>query len=342
VRVETAKEVMLYERLPEGRVRCNLCAHRCLIFPGKRGICQVRENRDGTLYSLVYGRLISRAIDPIEKKPLFHFHPGSASYSIATVGCNFHCRQCQNWEISQYPREHCGEIIGKSFTPEEIVADAKRHHCQSISYTYVEPTVFFEFAYDTAKLAREAGMKNVFVSNGYLTPEATRTIAPYLDAINIDIKAFQDKTYRKYYGATLQPVLDTVKLMRKLGIWVEVTTLIIPTINDSEEELCEIARFLCAVDPAIPWHVTQFYPNYKLLDRSPTPVATLRRARQIGLEEGLRYVYEGNVPGEGGENTYCYECGELLIERWGFSISQHMIEDGHCLRCGAEIAGIGL
>lgn len=342
MRVETAKEAMLYERLPEGKVRCNLCAHRCLIFPGKRGICRVRENRDGTLYSLVYGRLISRAVDPIEKKPLFHFHPGSASYSIATVGCNFHCRQCQNWEISQYPRLNSGEIIGGGFTPQEIVADALRRNCQSISYTYVEPTIFFEFAYDTGELAHERGLANVFVSNGYLTGEATRAIAPYLDAINIDIKAFKDSTYRHYYGATLQPVLDTVKLMRKLGIWVEVTTLVIPTVNDSEGELRAIARFIKGIDPAIPWHVTRFHPNYKLLDLPPTPVGTLRRAREIGLEEGLRYVYEGNVPGEGGENTYCPSCGELLIARWGFSISRYSLKAGHCPDCGAAIAGVGL
>ncbi|MFQ6117770.1 MAG: AmmeMemoRadiSam system radical SAM enzyme, partial [Candidatus Bipolaricaulia bacterium] len=287
MRVETAKEALLYEKLPEGRVRCNLCAHRCLIFPGKRGICQVRENRDGTLYSLVYGKLISRAVDPIEKKPLFHFHPGTASYSIATVGCNFHCRHCQNHDISQYPREHGGEIIGQEFAPEEIVADAERHRCRSIAYTYVEPTIFFEFAYETAKLAHERGIKNVFVSNGYLTPEATATIAPYLDGINIDIKAFQDKTYRRYLGATLPPVLDTVRLMHELGAWVEATTLIIPTINDSEDELRDIARFIKSVDAAIPWHVTRFHPHYKMQDLPPTPVATLRRAREIGLEEGL-------------------------------------------------------
>lgn len=342
VRVETAKEAMLYERLTEGKVRCNLCAHRCLIFPGQRGICRVRENRDGSLYSLVYGRLVSRAVDPIEKKPLFHFHPASASYSIATVGCNFHCRQCQNWEISQYPREHEDEIVGGRFTPEEIAADAVRYRCQSISYTYVEPTVFFEFAYDTSKLARERGLANVFVSNGYLTKEATEMIAPYLDAINIDIKAFQDATYRRYYGATLRPVLDTVKLMHNLGVWVEVTTLVIPTVNDSEDELRQIARFLKSVDLAIPWHVTRFYPNYKLLDLPPTPVGTLRRAREIGSEEGLRYIYEGNVPGEGGENTYCHNCGALLISRWGFSISQYRVRDGRCAKCGAELAGVGL
>jgi len=342
VQVETAKEAMLYERLPEGKVRCHLCAHRCLIPPGRRGICQVRENRDGTLYSLVYGKLISRAIDPIEKKPLFHFYPGTTSYSIATVGCNFHCRHCQNYDISQYPREHGGEIIGREFTPEEIVADAERHRCRSISYTYVEPTIFFEFAYETAKLAHDVGLTNVFVSNGYMTPEATRTLAPYLDGINIDVKAFQDRTYRRYLGATLQPVLDTVRLMHELGIWVEVTTLVIPTINDSEEELREIARFIKSIDPAIPWHVTRFHPDYKMRDLPPTPIATLRRAREIGLEAGLRYVYEGNVPGEGGENTRCFGCGELLIERWGFGIARYNVEGGRCPKCGAKIDGVGL
>ncbi len=342
MKVETLKEALLYQRLAGDKVRCNLCAHRCLIFPGKRGICQVRENRGGRLHTLVYGRLISRAVDPIEKKPLFHFHPGSPSYSIATVGCNFHCRHCQNYDISQYPRTHGGEIIGEDFTPEEIVADAAGRRCQSIAYTYVEPTVFFEFAYDTAKLAHDAGIENVFVSNGYLTPEATEMLAPYLDGINIDVKAYRDEVYRKYLGATLQPVLDTVKLMRKLRIWVEVTTLVIPTVNDSEGELRSIARFIKSIDPGIPWHVSRFHPYYKMKNLPPTPVSTLERAREIGLEEGLRYVYLGNVPSADGENTYCYNCEALLVGRWGFGIARYNIKEGRCPRCGSQIDGVGL
>jgi len=340
--VATLREAMLYEKLEDKKVRCNLCSHRCVIFPGKRGICQVRENRDGTLYSLVYGKIVSAAIDPIEKKPLFHFHPGTASYSIATVGCNFHCLHCQNHYISQYPRNNKGAIIGEGLAPKDIVREAKRYGCKSISYTYVEPTIFFEYAYDTAKLAHEAGIKNVFVSNGYMTEEATRTIAPYLDAINIDIKGFTEEFYRKICGARLQPVLDSVKLMRELNIWVEITTLIIPTLNDSEEELRGIAEFIKSVSPDIPWHVTQFHPHYKQMSLPPTPASTLRRAREIGKEVGLHYVYEGNIPGEEGENTYCYKCGELVIRRFGFSILKYGIVAGRCPKCGAQLDGVGL
>lgn len=340
--VKQAVEAMLYEKLADGKVRCNLCNHRCLILESKRGVCQVRENNDGTLYSLVYGRLVSRAIDPIEKKPLFHFYPGTDSYSIATVGCNFRCLQCQNYEISQYPKEHDGLIIGQEFPPEVIVEEAERYNCETIAYTYVEPTIFFEYAYDTAKLAHQQEIKNIFVSNGYMTEEATRLLAPYLDGINIDLKSFRDESYKEVFGARLQPVLDTIKLMKKLGIWVEVTTLVIPTINDSEEELKEIARFIRDVGAGVPWHVTRFHPTYKLRELPPTPVKTLRRAREIGLEAGLRYVYEGNVPGEGGENTYCYKCGELLIRRWGFSLLNYLIKDGSCPNCGTAIDGVGL
>ncbi|MFN3395623.1 MAG: AmmeMemoRadiSam system radical SAM enzyme [Thermodesulfovibrionales bacterium] len=334
------KEAMFYERLGEGKVRCFLCAQHCIISPGKRGICAVRENIDGTLFSLVYGKVIARHIDPIEKKPLFHFYPGSRSYSIATVGCNFRCLHCQNYDISQYPKIY-PDIPGEEMTPEEVVREAEITGCESISYTYTEPTIFFEFAYDCARLAHEKGIKNVFVSNGYTSPEATRTIAPYLDGNNIDLKG-DDNFYKKVAGARLQPVLDTIKLMKELGVWVEVTTLIIPTYNDSEEFLRWVAEFIRSVDPSMPWHVTQFYPTYKLTDQPRTPVSTLRRAREIGLKAGLRYVYEGNVPGEGGENTYCPECGELLIERFGFSLTTIKMKNSKCFNCGAKIEGIGM
>lgn len=334
------KEAMFYEKMEEGKVRCRLCCHYCVIKPGKRGICRVRENRNGTLYSLVYGKIISRHIDPIEKKPLFHFHPGSRSYSIATVGCNFRCLHCQNWEISQYPKLY-PNIAGDEMTPEDVVNEAERTGCKSISYTYTEPTIFMEFAYDCALLAHKKGIKNVFVSNGYTGPEAVRTIAPFLDANNIDLKG-DDEFYKKVCGARLQPVLDTIRLMRELGVWVEVTTLIIPGYNDSEEFLKWTADFIRSVDPVIPWHVTQFYPTYKLTDRSMTPIETLRKAREIGLKAGLRYVYEGNVPGEGGENTYCPSCGGLLIERFGFSLTGINMKDGLCSRCKTAIDGIGM
>jgi len=312
--------------------------HHCKISDGRRGICGVRENRGGKLYSLVYGKIISTNIDPIEKKPLFHFYPSSRSFSIATVGCNLKCLHCQNYDISQYPKRG-NDIIGEEFTPEQIVDAAERTGCKSISYTYTEPTIFFEFVYDCARLAHERGIKNVFVSNGYTSPEATETIAPFLDGNNIDLKG-NDEFYRKVCGARLQPVMDTIKLMKSLGVWVEVTTLIIPSYNDSEEILEDIVDFIKSVESSIPWHVTQFYPTYKMLDRSRTPIETLRKARELGLRKGLKYVYEGNVPGAGRENTFCPNCGEILIERFGFQIGQNRIKDGQCFNCMTRIDGI--
>lgn len=332
------KEAMLYERIEEDKVRCHLCSHFCIIKPDKRGICGVRENKEGTLYTLVYGKVIASHIDPIEKKPLFHFQPGSRSYSISTVGCNFRCLHCQNWEISQYPRLY-PDIAGVDTTPEDVVKRAEESGCSSISYTYTEPTIFMEFAYDCARLAHERGIKNVFVSNGYMSSEAIELIDPYLDGINIDLKG-DNEFYRKVVGGKLQPVHDSIRQMRGKGIWVEVTTLIIPGLNDSEEFLKWVAEFIKSVDPAIPWHVTQFYPTYKMTDRGRTPVSTLRRARQIGLDAGLKYVYEGNVPGEGGENTYCPHCGELLIERFGFQLLRVNMEGGQCKKCHTRIEGV--
>jgi pyruvate formate lyase activating enzyme len=336
------KEAMLYERLPENNVRCNLCNHHCKIHEDKRGICGVRENQGGTLYSLVYGKTIAEHIDPIEKKPLFHFLPGSTAFSIGTVGCNFRCKFCQNFDISQYPHEHGGNISGEHRTPVQIVKEAKTAGCQTIAYTYTEPTIFFEFAYDTAVLAHQAGLKNVFVSNGYLRAEAARQMAPYLDAINIDLKAFSDQFYKEICGARLKPVLETIQRMKTLAVWVEVTTLIIPGLNDAEDELREIARFIRSVGDDVPWHVTAFYPTYQLTDHPPTPAATLRRAREIGLAEGLRYVYEGNVIGEAGENTYCYGCGGMVVERSGFGFVRNLLKDGKCPTCGKMIEGVGL
>lgn len=336
------KEAMFYEPMSESRVGCNLCNHRCKIHEGKRGICGVRQNTGGKLSSLVYGKIVAEHIDPIEKKPLFHFLPGSKAFSIGTVGCNFRCKFCQNFEISQYPHAHQGEIVGRDRTPAQIVAAAKGARCETLAYTYTEPTIFYEFALDTAMLARKEGIKNVFVSNGYMSPEAARHIAPYLDGINIDIKAFTNDFYKEICGARLDPVLETIRLMKALGVWVEVTTLIIPGLNDRDEELRDIARFVKGVGPEIPWHVTQFYPFYELLDKPPTPVETLRRARGIGMEEGLRYVYEGNVPGEGGEHTYCHACGTMLIERYGLELIANRLENGTCPKCGTAIDGVGM
>ncbi len=334
------REALFYQPGDDKKVTCNLCSHRCGIKPGKRGICGVRENRDGVLYSMVYGLLVAENSDPIEKKPLFHFLPGSSSYSISTVGCNFHCSHCQNYHISQFPHEHDGQVSGSLRSPENVVNAAEKSGCRSISYTYVEPTIFYEFARDCSVLAHDRGIKNVFVSNGYMTPEVTRDLAPMLDAINIDVKAFTDEFYRKVCKARLQPVLDNVRLMHELGVWVEVTTLVIPGWNDTDEELREIARFIRGIDPGIPWHVTAFRPTFKMTDRNSTPVETLKKARKIGMKEGLRYVYEGNIPGMGGENTFCPSCGEEIISRYGFSIGDIKLKDGRCAGCGEAIQGV--
>ena len=334
-------EAYLYERLEGDKVKCGLCSHRCVIKDGRRGICQVRENEAGILKTLVYGRLIARHIDPIEKKPLFHFLPGTLSYSIATVGCNFRCRFCQNADIAQMPSDRKGTVLGTRCTPGEVVDAAQRGGCNSISYTYTEPTVFFEFAYDTAKLAHDTGICNVFVTNGYMTAEALEMIAPYLDAANVDLKAFTDTYYQELCGAGLKHVQATLKLMKTLGIFVEVTTLIVPGLNDDPSELNDLAAFIVQdLGAETPWHISRFHPTYKLTDRPSTPVQTLTMAREIGLKAGLKYVYTGNVPGNAAENTFCYSCGETVIERWGFQVGNIRLKNGRCTRCGTEMDGV--
>lgn len=333
------REALLYDRLDDSAVSCRLCAHRCRIPEGRRGLCGVRENRSGTLYSLVYGKAIALNADPIEKKPLFHFLPGTRALSVATAGCNLTCRHCQNADISQSPREN-GKIPGQEISPAELVKMARGEGCRTIAYTYTEPTVFFEYALDTARRAAEEGIKNIFVTNGYMTGEALEMIAPVLDAANVDLKSFRDEFYREVCGARLAPVLETIEKMPELGIWIEVTTLIIPGYNDSEKELGEIAGFLAGIDPEIPWHVSGFYPTYRLTDAPPTPAATLRKARKIGNAAGLRYVYTGNLPGDNGENTYCSQCGKKIVERSGYRLGEVNIRDGKCLQCFTPAAGI--
>jgi pyruvate formate lyase activating enzyme len=311
-----------------------------VIADGKKGVCQVRENRGGVLYTLVYGHTITQNVDPVEKKPLYHFYPSSTAFSVATPGCNFRCRWCQNWEISQMPREQ-HLVMGDKASPAQIVAAARQAGCRSIAYTYTEPTIFFEYAYDTARLAHEAGLANIYVTNGYMTGEMLETFHPHLDAANVDLKAFRDETYRRYVGARLQPVLDAMQVMKRLGIWLEVTTLVIPGINDDPAELREAARFVAqelGVDT--PWHISRFFPAYKMSDVPPTPMVTLRRARDIGFEEGLRYIYIGNVRDE--ESTYCSECGQLLIVRSGFQVRENLVRDSRCPRCGAQVTGVGM
>lgn len=333
------KEAMYYERLDNGLVRCGLCRFNCLIRDGARGICKVRENHGGTLYSLVYGKICAEHIDPIEKKPLFHVMPGSRSFSIGTVGCNFRCHNCQNYAISQVDRR--APVRGEEQSPQAVVQLAVDNECRSISYTYTEPTVFYEFAYDTARLAAEAGLKNIFVTNGYISKVALAKLAPFLDAANIDLKSLSAAFYHDSVHASLAEVLDSIVEFRKEGIWLELTTLVIPGRNDSESELRSIAEFIVAnLGVDTPWHVTRFYPTYKMTDRPLTPVSTLRRARDIGRTAGLNYVYEGNIPGENGGNTYCPYCASMLIKRSGFVIETNRLSNSTCPDCGAAIAGI--
>jgi pyruvate formate lyase activating enzyme len=336
-------EACLYDKLDDQKVRCNLCAHACVIPPGRRGLCGVRQNDGGMLETLVYGRLVAQHIDPIEKKPLFHLLPGSRSFSIATVGCNFKCRFCQNADIAQMPNDRRGAILGSSSSPEAVVAEALAQDCQSIAYTYTEPTVYFEFALETSRLAHARGLKNVFVTNGFMSREALEMAAPYLDAANVDLKAFSDEFYKTRCSAKLEPVKDTLRRMKALNIWVEVTTLIIPGLNDDPEELGSLAAFIAEdLGPETPWHISRFHPTYKLTDRPPTPVATLSMAHEIGKRAGLYYVYMGNVPGQGGESTYCHQCGALLIERLGFFVRDNAIQQDRCPQCRTKVHGIGM
>lgn len=335
-------EARLYEKRKEQQVHCFLCSHHCLIKEGKRGLCGVRENREGTLYSLVYARPIAAHVDPIEKKPLFHFLPGSRSFSLATAGCNFRCLFCQNADISQLPQDQ-RKIPGDEVSPEDIVAAALRADCQSIAYTYTEPTIFFEYAQDIAILAEARGLKNVFVTNGYMTAEALQSIHPLLHGANVDLKAFRESFYQKQCGAKLAPVLKNLKAMKEMGVWLEITTLIIPTLNDSKEELRELATFILQeLGPETPWHISRFHPTFRLTDLPVTPVKTLQQAWEIGREVGLHYVYTGNVPGDQGEKTYCHHCGHLLLDRFGFTILKNELDHGSCPQCHHPLAGVGL
>ncbi|MEI8349231.1 MAG: AmmeMemoRadiSam system radical SAM enzyme [Candidatus Omnitrophota bacterium] len=336
-----AKEASFYSKEPHQSVRCFLCAHRCSIKNESTGICGVRKNQEGILYALNYGQVVAAHIDPIEKKPLFHFFPGTTSYSLACVGCNFKCSFCQNWQISQTAFSRAVGVDGFGVTPDKIVQEAKLHNCPSISYTYTEPTIYFEFAYDCAKQAKENGLYNVFVTNGYMSKEALVSISPYLDAANVDLKSFRQDFYHTFCKASLQPVLESIALMHSLNIWLEITTLIIPGANDSEDQLRDIARFLCSIDASIPWHLSAFHPDYKLTDVCSTPAKTLEKAYGIGKDEGLKYVYMGNIYTPRGENTYCPSCKQLLIEREGFLVKQQKIKEGTCPYCGIRIEGLG-
>ena len=340
---ENLKEAVLWEPADDTKVHCGLCNWRCTIADGKSGRCAVRKNIDGTLYSLNYHKVCSANPDPIEKKPLFHFQPGSRGFSISAMGCNFRCEFCQNWQISQAAFDD-GQISGQAISPEQIVEAAVRDGCASIAYTYTEPTIFMELCNDCGRLAKERGLSNVFVSNGFMTIEAIDFAADWLDGINVDLKAFSEDYYRRVCKARLQPVLDTISYIAKeTDIWLEITTLLLPDENDSDDELKKIAGFI--VDNAgvdVPWHISRFYPHYKCPDIAPTSFGALERALEIGKAAGLRYVYLGNAPGAKSESTFCHDCDRTLIERVGYRIVGNTVENSKCPDCGADIAGFEL
>ena len=335
------KEAILWEKREDKTVQCRLCHWYCLIKPDNLGRCHVRKNIDGILYSLNYDKLCAANDDPIEKKPLFHFFPGSRTFSISAPGCNFQCIFCQNWQISQSPYKNV--IDGSAYSPARIVEAALESGCKSIAYTYTEPTVFMELCAETAQLAKQRGLYNVFVSNGFMSLEAVDVMKSWLDAINIDLKAFTETFYKDLCKAKLAPVLETIEyIAKKTDIWMEITTLLIPGKNDSDEELKALAAFLVKTcGPDVPWHISRFYPQYKMQDHEATDGITLQKAYDIGRQAGLRYVYVGNVPGNRSESTCCSGCGKLLIERAGYNIIRNTIKDSSCPDCNVPVAGIG-
>ena len=336
---ENLHEAMMWE-LERNGIRCGLCARRCFIAKGKRGFCLVRINKDNTLYTLNYGKLVAVNVDPIEKKPFFHFHPGSKSLSIASEGCNFRCQFCCNWEISQRVDEQSESVRGGSYTPEDIVKMAEDNGCKSIAYTYTEPTIFFEFAYDTAKLAKRSNISNIFVTNGYMTEETVKKISKYLDAAVVDVKASLDSEFYKKFMSVpnVNPIYGTLKQLKKQRIFFEITNLIIPQIGDNVELCRKFAEYTSSsLGADVPLHLIQFHPNHKLMELPPTPVSTLERCAAEARKMGLRYVYIGNVAGHDDENTYCHNCRELLIKRSGSSVEEINLVNDRCPNCGFTI-----
>ncbi|HOO38174.1 MAG TPA: AmmeMemoRadiSam system radical SAM enzyme [Deltaproteobacteria bacterium] len=333
------KEALYWVSLDEGRVQCVLCPHRCVIREDKTGICGVRKNVGGVLYSLVWARSIAASVDPIEKKPLFHFLPGSSAFSIATVGCNFRCKFCQNSDISQYPIQ-TGRITGEELLPQDVVEAALMRGCESISYTYTEPTIYMEYVLDTARLAHEEGIQNTMITNGYISTDVvTKSLKGLIDAANIDLKSFSDSFYKKLCGGRLQGVLDAIRAYYDAGVWIELTTLLIPGENDSEDEIRDIAGFIKSISPDIPWHISRYYPHYLYDKAPPTTVREVEAARDIGLSQGLNYVYTGNVMGHIGENTFCHHCGRGIIKRRGFFVTEKAMRGNTCLHCNQTIPG---
>ncbi len=340
------KKAILYKKLADNKVQCFACSHKCIINEEQTGICGVRQNKQGDLYLLVHNKPISVNIEPVEKKPLFQLLPGEKIFSLGTIGCNFGCEFCQNWEISQLPktidtiRQTGYERQQETWTSEIIIQHCLESKIPMIAYTYNEPTIWTEYAYEIMKLAKEKGIKNVWVSNGFMSQETLDLISPYLDAINIDLKSFSEYFYKNICKARLEPVKENIKKIHEKGIWLEVTTLIIPGINDSDKELQQIAEFLNNISENIPWHISAFYPGYKMVDISSTPKESLIKAYQIGKQAGLKYVYIGNTPDAEYESTYCPKCNFLLIKRLGLDMIENKIQNGKCPKCNTEIKGI--
>jgi len=331
-------EARYYQKLPDREIKCELCPRFCILGDKERGFCGVRENQGGKYYTLVYGQVASLNIDPIEKKPFFHFLPGSEAFSLATAGCNLSCKFCQNWEISQMRPEQVKNIY---LPPESVVASCLKYNSPVIAYTYTEPVIFFEFMYDTCVLARKSNIKNVVVTAGYINPEPLADLIKVVEAIKVDLKAFNQNFYRDYVRGELQPVLESIKQIAKSKTWLEIVYLVIPTLNDNPEEIRQMCRWLKAeIGPDYPIHFSRFHPMYLIKNLPPTPISTLEQLRNIALAEGLHFVYIGNVPGHPGENTYCPRCGKLIIERYGYAIKKKELSGNKCRFCGQEIAGV--
>jgi len=332
------KEALFYEKLKNNSVQCHICPRNCVIASKKRGFCGVRENQDGKLYALSYGKTVAVHIDPIEKKPLFHFLPSTSAFSIATAGCNLKCKFCQNWSISQVKPEDIGYTY---IEPADLIAQVVKSGAPSIAFTYTEPTIFYEYMLETAKLAKEKGIKNTMHSNGYINEEPLRQLCKYMDAANIDLKGFSEDYYSKVCEATLAPVLESLKILKEEGVHLEITNLVLPGYNDDLKTIKKMCVWIKEnLGPETPLHFSRFYPMYKLLALIPTPVETLEKAKQIAMDVGLKYVYIGNVPGHPGENTYCPRCKKVVIERAGYMVSRIDLENGNCKFCGEKIEGI--
>lgn len=332
-------EASFYKKLENKNVHCQLCPHYCTISPGNYGNCRARKNIDGKLYSMVYAKPVSVAVDPIEKKPLFHFLPGTDSYSLGTTGCNLGCLFCQNWQISQaFPED----MPGIYMPPEEVVKNALTEKCSSISYTYTEPSIFFEYVYDTARLARKKKLKNIMVTNGFINPEPAKTLYKCIDAANVDIKSFAEEYYKNICFARLQPVLETLKILDELGVWIEITNLIIPGLNDDMKKIEEMCEWIKKeLGTGYPLHFSRFFPCYKMMDRPPTPFETLKKAYQTAKKTGLKYVYVGNVPEEEYNHTHCPKCSETVIKRTSyFQVSENRLKNGRCPKCKTKIEGM--